>query len=50
MTSKLIKVCLAIYYANSKKLSERRKPMSYKNKLDKEKALKEFEEKEGGKK
>jgi hypothetical protein len=38
MTSKLIKVCLAIYYANSKKLSERRKPISLKNKMDNEEA------------
>ncbi len=33
MTVKLVKVCLALYFANTKKLSERRKPISYKTKL-----------------
>ena len=34
MTVKLIKVCLAIYFANVKKLTAHRKPLSHKNKLD----------------
>ena len=34
MTGKLIKVSLALYFANAKKLAERRKPMSYKTKAD----------------
>jgi uncharacterized membrane protein len=38
MTVKLIKVCLALYFANTKKLAERRKPISYKTKLEGEEA------------
>jgi hypothetical protein len=34
MTVKLVKVCLALYFASTKKLSERRKPISHKTKLD----------------
>lgn len=34
MTVKLVKVCLALYFANTKKLSERRKPISHKTKLE----------------
>lgn len=34
MTVKLVKVCLALYFANIKKLTERRKPISYKTKLE----------------
>ena len=33
MTVKLVKVCLALYFANMKKLAERRKPISLKVKL-----------------
>jgi hypothetical protein len=33
MTVKLVKVCLALYFANIKKLAERRKPISLKVKL-----------------
>lgn len=36
MTSKLVKVCLAIYFANIKKLTGHRKPLSLKNKIDPE--------------
>lgn len=38
MSVKLIKVCLAIHFANIKKLTEKRKPISYKNKLDADEA------------
>jgi hypothetical protein len=38
MSAKLIKVCLAIHFGNIKKLTEKRKPISYKNKLDGEEA------------
>ena len=38
MTGKLVKVCLALYFANAKKLSERRKPLSHKTKPDSEEA------------
>ena len=34
MTVKLVKVCLALYFANTKKLAERRKPLGHKNKID----------------
>jgi len=34
MTVKLIKVCLAIHYANVKKLSGKRKPISHKSQLE----------------
>ena len=34
MTFKLIKVCLAIYYANFRKLTERRKSLTRKEKLE----------------
>lgn len=34
MTVKLVKVCLALYFANIKKLAERRKPISLKVKLE----------------
>lgn len=34
MTVKLVKVCLALYFANTKKLAERRKPISHKTKMD----------------
>jgi hypothetical protein len=34
MTIKLIKVSLAVYFAKFKKLTEKRKSMSLKNKLD----------------
>lgn len=36
MTSKLVKVCLALYFANAKKMAERRKPLSHKVKIDHE--------------
>ena len=39
MTAKLIKVSLALYFANVKKLTEKRKPLSHKNKLDSDQAL-----------
>ena len=38
MTGKLIKVCLALYFANAKKLTEKRKPLSHKAKIDGEEA------------
>jgi len=34
MTGKLIKVCLALYFANAKKMAEKRKPISHKVKID----------------
>ncbi len=39
MTVKLIKVCLAVHFANVKKLNEKRKSMSLKSKLDNEEIL-----------
>lgn len=39
MTAKLIKVSLALYFANVKKLTEKRKPLSHKSKLDPDEAL-----------
>ncbi len=38
MTGKLVKVCLALYFANAKKNTEKRKPLSHKSKLDGEDA------------
>lgn len=38
MTGKLIKVCLALYFADTKKMSEKRKPLSHKTKLEGEEA------------
>jgi len=46
MAAKLTKVSLALYFANVKKLAEKRKPLSHKNKLDPDEAqakLKMFE-------
>ena len=34
MTGKLIKVCLALYFANAKKMADKRKPLSHKVKPD----------------
>ena len=39
MTGKLIKVCLALYFANAKKMAERRKPLSHKVKPDNEETV-----------
>lgn len=38
MTGKLIKVCLALYFAGAKNMSEKRKPLSHKTKLEGEEA------------